>query len=62
MMRVLLIAAFALLTVGQVQESRTAALPHVLIETALGTIEVEIDAVRAPGTSTNFLKYVDGKF
>jgi peptidyl-prolyl cis-trans isomerase A (cyclophilin A) len=62
MMRVLLIAAFAFLTVGQVQEPRTAALPHVLIETPLGTIEVEIDTVRAPETAANFLKYVDGKF
>ncbi len=62
MMHVLLIASLALLGSGQAPESRTAALPHVLIETPLGTIEVEIDTVRAPETSANFLKYVDGKF
>ena len=62
MMRVLLITALAFLTVGQVRETGTAALPHVLIETAVGTIEVEIDTVRAPETAANFLKYVDGTF
>jgi peptidyl-prolyl cis-trans isomerase A (cyclophilin A) len=62
MMHVLLIASLALLAAGQAPDSRTAALPHVLIETPLGTIEVEIDTVRAPETSANFLKYVDGKF
>src|SRR5207249_2556771 len=28
----------------------------------LGTIVVELDAGRAPGSATNFLKYVDGGF
>lgn len=31
----------------------------VRLETALGDIVVELDAGRAPGTTTNFLKYVD---
>jgi peptidyl-prolyl cis-trans isomerase A (cyclophilin A) len=31
----------------------------IVIETALGTIEAELDSVHAPGTVTNFLKYVD---
>jgi peptidyl-prolyl cis-trans isomerase A (cyclophilin A) len=35
---------------------------RVLIETEKGTIEVELDAARAPNTVANFLKYVDGKF
>jgi peptidyl-prolyl cis-trans isomerase A (cyclophilin A) len=35
------------------------ALPRVLIRTALGDIEVEIDTIRAPITSANFLRYVD---
>jgi peptidyl-prolyl cis-trans isomerase A (cyclophilin A) len=35
---------------------------RVLIETEQGTIEVELDAARAPKTVANFLKYVDGKF
>ena len=33
---------------------------RVLIETELGNIEVEVDAVHAPITAANFLKYVDG--
>ncbi|MEA2553418.1 MAG: peptidyl-prolyl cis-trans isomerase [Fimbriimonadaceae bacterium] len=33
--------------------------PRVLIQTALGAIEVEIDGNRAPVTATNFLRYVD---
>lgn len=32
---------------------------RVLIETALGAIEIEVDAARAPATVANFLKYVD---
>src|SRR5687767_14479410 len=34
-------------------------LPRVLIETSLGSIEVEVDSVRAPMSSANFLAYVD---
>lgn len=34
-------------------------MPHVLIETNLGNILVEIDTVAAPITATNFLRYVD---
>ena len=34
-------------------------LPRVLIQTSLGTVEVEVDTVRAPITSRNFLRYVD---
>jgi peptidyl-prolyl cis-trans isomerase A (cyclophilin A) len=34
-------------------------LPHVVIQTTLGSIEVEIDTARAPVTGLNFLRYVD---
>ncbi len=34
-------------------------LPRVMIQTALGTMEVEVDTVRAPITAQNFLRYVD---
>jgi peptidyl-prolyl cis-trans isomerase A (cyclophilin A) len=34
-------------------------LPRVIIQTALGDIEVEIDTIHAPITSANFLRYVD---
>lgn len=33
--------------------------PHVALETSLGTIVVRIEADRAPVTASNFLKYVD---
>ena len=62
MIRLLLTAALTLIAAGQVPDSRNATLPHVVVETALGTIEIEIDTVRAPETAANFLKYVDGKF
>jgi peptidyl-prolyl cis-trans isomerase A (cyclophilin A) len=35
---------------------------RVLIQTDKGDIEVELDPTRAPATTANFLKYVDGKF
>lgn len=34
-------------------------LPRVIIQTAMGDIEVEIDSVHAPITAANFLRYVD---
>lgn len=37
-------------------------LPHVLIRTTLGDIEVEVDSARAPATAANFLRYVDLAF
>jgi len=40
--------------------AQTAAVPvRVIVQTEAGDIELEIDAVRAPGTAANFLKYVD---
>jgi peptidyl-prolyl cis-trans isomerase A (cyclophilin A) len=35
--------------------------PHVALETSLGTIVLRIEAERAPITAANFLKYVDTK-
>jgi peptidyl-prolyl cis-trans isomerase A (cyclophilin A) len=34
-------------------------LPRVVIQTSLGSMEVEVDTVRAPLTGRNFLRYVD---
>ena len=36
-------------------------MPHVALETSLGTIVLRIEAERAPLTAGNFLKYVDAK-
>jgi peptidyl-prolyl cis-trans isomerase A (cyclophilin A) len=44
------------LLVGQQTEKR------VLIRTELGDIEVIVDPIRAPKTTANFLKYVEGGF
>jgi peptidyl-prolyl cis-trans isomerase A (cyclophilin A) len=35
---------------------------HVRIQTELGDIELELDAVHAPVTTANFLRYVDAQF
>ncbi len=37
-------------------------LPHVIMQTDLGEIEIEIDTVRAPITTANFLRYVDAGY
>ncbi len=36
--------------------------PVVVMETSLGTIKVELDAVKAPKSTANFLRYVDEGF
>lgn len=41
------------------QPSAAQDLPRVVIQTSLGGMEVEVDTVRAPLTSRNFLRYVD---
>ena len=35
---------------------------RVVVETAVGAFELEVDTVRAPVTAANFLRYVDGGF
>ncbi len=46
-------------TTGATSISEAQALPRVVIETGLGTIEVEVDSIRAPLSAANFLRYVD---
>ena len=36
--------------------------PHVVLETSLGQIEIELNQDKAPISTTNFLKYVDSNF
>ncbi|HVJ93507.1 MAG TPA: peptidylprolyl isomerase, partial [Labilithrix sp.] len=40
---------------------RTMSTTSVVVETNLGSIEIELDAAKAPKTVENFLKYVDDK-
>ena len=47
----------ALLCAGRLAAAQD--LPRVVIQTTLGSIEVEVDTVRAPITGSNFLRYVD---
>jgi peptidyl-prolyl cis-trans isomerase A (cyclophilin A) len=49
----LLLLTFAVLSGTPAQN------PVVIFETTLGTIEIEVDAARAPRTAANFLRYVD---
>jgi peptidyl-prolyl cis-trans isomerase A (cyclophilin A) len=62
--RVLATLAALLLTLGllaSVSAQQRGALPHVMVQTDLGDIEIEVDTVRAPITAANFLKYVDAR-
>jgi peptidyl-prolyl cis-trans isomerase A (cyclophilin A) len=47
----------SLLAIASVSSAQQ--LPVVVIQTALGDIEVEVDSIRAPITAANFLRYVD---
>jgi peptidyl-prolyl cis-trans isomerase A (cyclophilin A) len=51
----ILISTLSFCVVSQAQTNRVT----VVIQTELGSIEAEIDTLRAPITSKNFLKYVD---
>jgi peptidyl-prolyl cis-trans isomerase A (cyclophilin A) len=61
-----LIALFALLCLGaaawaQGGPAAPAANPRVALETSKGRIVLELEAVRAPVTTANFLRYVDAR-
>jgi peptidyl-prolyl cis-trans isomerase A (cyclophilin A) len=53
----MLITIIALALLGWTQTPPPAV--HVVLDTAFGEIEIEVDAARAPITSANFLRYVD---
>jgi peptidyl-prolyl cis-trans isomerase A (cyclophilin A) len=65
MIRILLgLILFALCSTGIAAPPSTtkkASKVVVIIQTTKGNIDVELDAVRAPRTTANFLRYVDGK-
>lgn len=52
----------ALLLLGACHGAKNPDLPHVIIHTAAGTIEVELYARRAPRSVAAFLSYVDSGF
>lgn len=57
-----LLCAFALAAMAAAAAPTQAANPVVVIETSLGTIEVELFADKTPGTVKNFLGYVEDKY
>jgi len=62
MKKVLLALAIALLLIVPQLPAQSAKRVRVLLETQLGSIDIELDAARAPITSANFLRYVDAGF
>ena len=58
MLKKILLAACSLSLAGHLMAA-DAKHPHVLLDTSLGAIEVELDAVKAPISTKNFLAYVD---
>lgn len=48
-------------TKSKTEKKETAKVEHVEIDTSLGKIEVELDAVKAPESTKNFMKYVEAK-
>jgi len=60
----LVIAAilFAMLPGRSVSGWQARALPHVLVQTEAGDIEIEVDVVRAPISAGRFLQHVDAGF
>ena len=52
------VLAFVLLTLAAAPLPAQGRIP-IVIETSAGRIEAELDSARAPGTVTNFLRYVD---
>jgi peptidyl-prolyl cis-trans isomerase A (cyclophilin A) len=51
--------ASAVMFAATVASAVAQSLPHVVIRTERGDIEIEIDTIRAPVTGANFLRYVD---
>jgi peptidyl-prolyl cis-trans isomerase A (cyclophilin A) len=60
--RSLLLLGCVFVLTGVLAGYSTSKKTRVLIQTELGGIEVELDGERAPLTSANFLRYVDGGF
>ncbi len=64
MIRICLVVCACLLLVATAlaQAKTKPGLVRVLMQTELGDIEIELDAKRAPGTTENFLRYVDAEY
>src|SRR3990167_10405600 len=57
-----LVAGSVLFAANLMAATPAAKAPHVLLETTNGQIEIELDPVKAPISTKNFLAYVDKGF
>lgn len=57
--RILVVSVSLVVAIQAAAAGQAPAPPRVVIETSLGSIEVELDQARAPRTVANFLRYVD---
>ena len=62
MLKKLALVAGSVLFAANLMAAQPAKAPHVLLETSFGKIEIELDPVKAPISSKNFLDYVDSGF
>ena len=62
MLKKIALAAGTVLFATIVRAANPAKAPHVLLETTNGQIEIELDPVKAPASTKNFLEYVDSGF
>ncbi|MET0923664.1 MAG: peptidylprolyl isomerase [Xanthobacteraceae bacterium] len=61
MLRMIVLALLALISVPAAAQTAPPANPRVAFETTEGRFVVEVDAAHAPITAANFLRYVDAK-
>jgi peptidyl-prolyl cis-trans isomerase B (cyclophilin B) len=59
MIAILSLVLFSTIKGNQSMNDETATNPKVLLETTMGNFTIELDTQNAPGTSANFLTYVD---
>lgn len=62
MLKKIALVAGSVLFAANLMAAQPAKAPHVLLDTSFGKIEVELDPVKAPISSKNFLDYVDSGF
>ena len=62
MLKKIALVAGSVLFAANLMAATPAKAPHVLLETTNGQIEIELDPVRAPISTKNFLEYVDSGF
>ncbi|MEJ5058150.1 MULTISPECIES: peptidylprolyl isomerase [unclassified Pseudomonas] len=62
MLKKIALAAGSVLFAANLMAATPAKAPHVLLDTTNGQIEIELDPVKAPISTKNFLEYVDSGF